>query len=177
MRRNSDFKSELPSVEIVVLPEGAGRAEFNAALNTSLADVVVLCGPSGGIIGRALPLLAEIFLDPSVIVAYSDEEIVDSRGRHLHSIYKPDWSPERFRSQFYIGGLLAVRRSEALRAVLDSAIDDSKSRINHANSLVKGDGGRAGNRDHYNSERGRYDETGHRGHNRRRRNLAGCGWQ
>ena len=135
MRKNSDFKSELPSVEIVVLPEGAGRAELNAALNTSLADVVVLCGPSGGINGRALPLLAEIFLDPSVIVAYSDEEIVDSRGRHLHSIYKPEWSPERFRSHFYIGGLLAVRRSEALRSVLDSAIDDSLPTL-HGLSLL-----------------------------------------
>jgi hypothetical protein len=125
MHKNSDFNSELPIVEIVVLPEEVGRAQLNAALNTSLADVVVLSGHRGGINGRALPLLAEIFLDPSVIVAYSDEEIVDSRGRHLHSIYKPDWSPERFRSQFYIGGLLAVRRSEALRSVLDSAIDDS----------------------------------------------------
>jgi hypothetical protein len=104
---------------------GAGRAELNAALNTSLADVVVLSDPRGGVNGRALPLLAEIFLDPSVIVAYSDEEIVDNRGRHLRPIYKPDWSPERFRSHFYIGGLLAVRRSDALRSVLDSAIDDS----------------------------------------------------
>jgi hypothetical protein len=125
MQKKSDSKRKLPSVEIVVLPEGAGRAELNAALNASLADVVVLTGPRGGVNGRALPLLAEIFLDPSVIVAYSDEEIVDKRGRHLRPIYKPDWSPERFRSHFYIGGLLAVRRSDALRSVLDSAIDDS----------------------------------------------------
>jgi hypothetical protein len=125
MQKKSDSKRKLPSVEIVVLPEGAGRAELNAALNASLADVVVLTGPRGGVNGRALPLLAEIFLDPSVIVAYSDEERVDKRGRHLRPIYKPDWSPERFRSHFYIGGLLAVRRSDALRSVLDSAIDDS----------------------------------------------------
>ena len=45
MHKNSDPKSELPSVEIVLLPEGAGRAELNAALNTSLADVVVLSDP------------------------------------------------------------------------------------------------------------------------------------
>ena len=130
MHKNSDPKSELPSVEIVLLPEGAGRAELNAALNTSLADVVVLSDPRGGVNRRALPLLAEIFLDPSVIVAYSDEEIVDNRGRHLRPIYKPDWSPERFRSHFYIGGLLAVRRSDALRSVLDSAIDDSIPTVN-----------------------------------------------
>ena len=135
MHKNSDPKSELPSVEIVLLPEGAGRAELNAALNTSLADVVVLSDPRGGVNGRALPLFAEIFLDPSVIVAYSDEEIVDNRGRHLRPIYKPDWSPERFRSHFYIGGLLAVRRSDALRSVLDSAIDDSIPAVN-GNSLL-----------------------------------------
>ena len=125
MPKNTNPKNELPGVEIVVLPEGFGRAELNAALNTSLADVVVLSDPCGGVNGRALPLLAEIFLDPNVVVTYSDEEIVDGRGRHLRSIYKPDWSPERFRSHFYVGGLLAVRRSDALQSVLNSAIDDS----------------------------------------------------
>jgi hypothetical protein len=129
MQKNSDPKSELPSVEIVLLPKGAGRAELNAALSTSHADVAVLSDPRCGVNERALPQLAEIFLDPSVIVAYSDEEIVDNRGRHLRPIYKPDWSPERFRSQFYIGGLLAVRRPEALRSVLDSAIDDSVPKV------------------------------------------------
>jgi len=124
-KKTSDSKEPEISIDIVVLPDNPGRAELNAALNTSLADVVVLSGPRGGVNARALPLLAEVFEDSNVMVAYSDEEFVDSRGRHIRSDYKPDWSPERFRSQFYVGNLLAVRRSDALRAVLDSAVDDS----------------------------------------------------
>ena len=125
MPKNTCANEPEISLDIVTLADDAGRAELNAALNTSLADVVVLSGLRGGVNARALPLLAEIFEDPSVMVAYSDEEIVDSRGRHIRSRYKPDWSPERFRSQFYVGNLLAVRRSDALSAVLDSAVDDS----------------------------------------------------
>ncbi len=126
MKKNTTDSTEPEiSIDIVELQDNAGRAELNAALNTSLAEVVVLSGLHGGVNARALPLLAEIFEDPSVMVAYSDEEFVDSRGRHIRSSCKPDWSPERFRSQFYVGNLLAVRRSDALRAVLDSAVDDS----------------------------------------------------
>ena len=113
------------NVDILSLPDDAGRAELNAALNSSLADIVVLSSSRGGVNERAIPLLIEAFTDPKVVVAYSDEEIVDQRGRHLFPVYKPDWSPERFRSQFYVGNLLAVRRTDALAAVLDSAIDDS----------------------------------------------------
>jgi len=113
------------TVEIVVLDDQADHPAINAALNSSLADVVVLSSPRGGCNQRALSLLGTVFGDPEMTVAYSDESVFDTRGRHLHSIYRPDWSPERFRSQFYIGDLLAVRRSEALNAVLDSAVDDS----------------------------------------------------
>jgi hypothetical protein len=126
MKSNIDSeKDDEISVDIVILDENGGRPALNAALNTSLADVVVFSGPEGGVNVRALPILATAFSDPEVMVAYSDESVVDSRGRHLRSIYKPDWSPERLRSHFYLGNILAVRRSPALQAVLDSAIDDS----------------------------------------------------
>ena len=113
------------TVEIVILDRHADRSALNAALNSSLADVVVLSGPEGGTNHRALSMLGTAFSDPEVAVAYSDESVSDKRRRHLRSIYKPDWSPERFRSQFYIGNLLAVRRTTALAAVLNSALDDS----------------------------------------------------
>ncbi|CAB4345861.1 MAG: glycosyltransferase [Actinobacteria bacterium] len=113
------------TVEIVILDRHADRSALNAALNSSLADVVVLSGPEGSTNHRALSMLGTAFSDPEVAVAYSDESVSDKRGRHLRSIYKPDWSPERFRSQFYIGNLLAVRRTTALAAVLNSALDDS----------------------------------------------------
>ena len=126
MNSNIDSEDvENVSVDIVVLDENGGRPALNAALNTSLADVVVVSGLSGGVNPRVLPLLATAFSDPEVMVAYTDESVVDRRGRHLRAIYKPEWSPERLRSHFYLGNILAVRRSPALQAVLDSALDDS----------------------------------------------------
>lgn len=118
-------KEKKATVDIVILDSHADRSALNAALNSSLADVVAISGPEGGINHRALSMLGSAFSDPEVTVAYSDESVSDKRGRHLRSVYKPDWSPERFRSQFYVGNLLAVRRTKALAAVLDSALDDS----------------------------------------------------
>jgi hypothetical protein len=117
MKSNIDSeKDDEISVDIVILDENGGRPALNAALNTSLADVVVFSGPEGGVNVRALPILATAFSDPEVMVAYSDESVVDSRGRHLRSIYKPDWSPERLRSHFYLGNILAVRRYSTLQS-------------------------------------------------------------
>jgi O-antigen biosynthesis protein len=42
---------------------------------------------------------------------YTDENTVDRYGIHDRAFYKPDWSPERLRSHFYIGGLFVARRS------------------------------------------------------------------
>jgi len=118
-------KDELATVDIVVLDDNAGQSDLDAALNSSLADVVVLSGPRGGTNERAAALIAVAFRDPDVMVAYSDESVYDKRGRYLSSDYKPGWSPERFRSHFYVGDVLAVRRANALTAVLDSSLDDS----------------------------------------------------
>ena len=128
-------KEKKATVEIVVLDDHADRSALNAALNSSLADVVVLSDHQGGTNDElSQAFLGAAFSDPEVVVAYSDESISDNRGRHLRSHFKPDWSPERFRSQFYIGKLLAVRRTKALAAVLDSALDESLATV-HGSAL------------------------------------------
>lgn len=113
------------TVDIVTIDDPGDPAGMHGALISSLADVVVLSDASRGVDPRAIERLADVFADPDVAVAYSDESIVDRRGRHLRASYKPDWSPERFRTQFYIGDVLAVRRTEALAALLDIVTDDS----------------------------------------------------
>lgn len=104
----------MTTVDVVVLDDAAGADRLRRALGASMADVVVLTDGRGRVDDRAAARLAEAFADPSVAVAYSDEAVTDRRGRHLAASYKPDWSPERLRSQWYLGDLLAIRRSAAL---------------------------------------------------------------
>ena len=116
------------SVDVVTVDDQVDPTGLHHALTSSLSEVVILAGEDVRPDDRAFALLIDVFSDPDVVAAYSDESVVDRRGRHLWSSYKPDWSPERFRSQYYIGDLLAVRRSSALSAVLDIATDDSYPR-------------------------------------------------
>ena len=46
-----------------------------------------------------------------VDVAYSDHDVIDAAGFYVDPVYKPDFSPERLRSQNYVTRLLVARRS------------------------------------------------------------------
>ncbi len=46
-----------------------------------------------------------------VDVIYSDEDKLDLEGRRVDPFHKPGWSPERLRTQMYIGHLALYRRS------------------------------------------------------------------
>jgi len=46
-----------------------------------------------------------------VDVVYTDEDKLDPNGRRVDPFHKPGWSPERLRTQMYIGHLSVYRRS------------------------------------------------------------------
>ncbi len=43
-------------------------------------------------------------------IIYSDMDIVDVHGNHRDPLYKPDWSPDLFLSQMYIGHLVGFKK-------------------------------------------------------------------
>jgi O-antigen biosynthesis protein len=49
--------------------------------------------------------------EPEADYAYTDEDKIDAKGRLSGPFYKPDWSPERFRTQMYTCHLSVLRRS------------------------------------------------------------------
>ena len=51
---------------------------------------------------------------PDTDFLYSDEDHLDARGRTFDPVFKPDWSPERFRSQMYTNHFAVVRRGLAI---------------------------------------------------------------
>lgn len=57
-------------------------------------------------------LLSYFVEHPQVLLAYGDEDMAASEdGERSNPWFKPDWSPETFRSCFYFGSMFAVRRS------------------------------------------------------------------
>ena len=52
-----------------------------------------------------------ILATPEADYVYTDEDKIDARGRHLGAFLKPDWSPERMRTQMYTCHLSVLRRS------------------------------------------------------------------
>src|SRR5918997_1148708 len=48
---------------------------------------------------------------PEADYAYTDEDKIDEHGRRTGPFYKPDWSPERLRTQMYTCHLSVLRRS------------------------------------------------------------------
>ena len=48
---------------------------------------------------------------PEADYVYTDEDKIDRRGHHSGPFFKPDWSPERMRTQMYSCHLSVLRRS------------------------------------------------------------------
>lgn len=107
----------MATIDVLITEDTATAEDLERALQSKTADVVILADPRCIIDRNARALLNAAFEDETVVAAYSDESVTDSRGRHLWSSFKPDWSPERLRGQWYIGDLLAVRRVDAMAAL------------------------------------------------------------
>lgn len=45
------------------------------------------------------------------ILLYGDEDIKDKSGERSNPLYRPDWSPDTFLSRYYLGSVVAVRRT------------------------------------------------------------------
>lgn len=86
---------------------------FDAVLSNCNADVILITLYEGTISEIAYPLIWKYFnQNENLILIYGDEDIGTEKGRTT-PWFKPDWSPDRFLSCFYLGGLVAVRK-EAL---------------------------------------------------------------
>jgi GT2 family glycosyltransferase len=48
---------------------------------------------------------------PEADYVYTDEDKIDDAGHHSHPFFKPDWSPERLRTQMYTCHFSVLRRS------------------------------------------------------------------
>lgn len=98
----------------------AKRGHISQATNSALAlassEYVVFIDHDDLIAPDALLAFAEVLsMHPDAVLIYSDEDKLDADGRRCEPHFKPDWNPDLFRSQNYIGHLCAIRRDAVQR--------------------------------------------------------------
>jgi glycosyltransferase involved in cell wall biosynthesis len=84
----------------------------NDALNLARGEFVALLDHDDELHPQALEKIAECLHSAADIdYLYTDEDKIDQAGHHYDAFLKPDWSPERLRSQNYCCHLSVLRRS------------------------------------------------------------------
>jgi GT2 family glycosyltransferase len=87
-------------------------AASNDALEMARGEFVALLDHDDELHRNALDFVDEaIRANPDADYVYTDEDKIDERGRHSGPFFKPDWSPERMRTQMYTCHLSVLRRS------------------------------------------------------------------
>jgi O-antigen biosynthesis protein len=87
-------------------------AASNDGLEMAKGEFVALLDHDDELHPDALALVDEaIAATPEADYVYTDEDKIDRAGRHAGPFFKPDWSPERMRTQMYTCHLSVLRRS------------------------------------------------------------------
>jgi GT2 family glycosyltransferase len=87
-------------------------AASNDALAMAEGEFVALLDHDDELHPKALALVDEALrAHPEADYAYTDEDKIDRHGHHSGPVFKPDWSPERMRTQMYSCHLSVLRRS------------------------------------------------------------------
>jgi GT2 family glycosyltransferase len=87
-------------------------AASNDALALAEGEFVALLDHDDTLHPDALAISHEaLAADPEADYLYTDEDKIDEAGHHDTPFFKPDWSPERMRTQMYTCHLSVLRRS------------------------------------------------------------------
>jgi O-antigen biosynthesis protein len=102
-----------PRVRVERRPANGGIvAASNDALRMARGEFLALLDHDDELHPDALALVDEaIAASPQADYVYTDEDKIDLAGHHSGPFFKPDWSPERMRTQMYTCHLSVLRRS------------------------------------------------------------------
>lgn len=101
-----------PRIRVLERAENGGIvAASNDALAMAAGEFVALLDHDDALHPDALALVDEaLAAEPEADYLYTDEDKIDRAGRHQAPFFKPDWSPERMRTQMYTCHLSVLRR-------------------------------------------------------------------
>lgn len=98
-------------IKITFLEKNGGiSVASNAAAKLATGDYIVLMDNDDEITYDALYEFLRVAKEKNADVIYSDQNIIDVNGVGREPLHKPDWSPELFLSQMYLGHLVGFRR-------------------------------------------------------------------
>jgi glycosyltransferase involved in cell wall biosynthesis len=102
-----------PRIVVVERPANGGIvAASNDGLDRARGEWIVLFDHDDLLVFDALAKVeSALRADEEIDYLYTDEDKIDEHGRLSQAFYKPDWSPERLRSQNYCCHISALRRS------------------------------------------------------------------
>jgi len=87
----------------------------NTVFGMKNVDYIILSVYNGRATENAYQMICRQFQNKNVVLVYGDEDVWEGNSNLRKNPWlKPDWSPDRFLSEFYLGGLVAVRY-EALK--------------------------------------------------------------
>jgi GT2 family glycosyltransferase len=113
VREILDAAAADPRVRVHYREENGGIvAASNDALRLAEGEFVALLDHDDALHPDALALVHEaIAATPEADYIYTDEDKIDEAGHHEAPFFKPDWSPERMRTQMYTCHLSVLRRA------------------------------------------------------------------
>lgn len=102
-----------PRIRVAYRAENGGIvAASNDALALATGEFVALVDNDDELHLDALHRVDEaLTATPEADYVYTDEDKIDEAGHRAHAFLKPDWSPERLRTQMYTCHLSVLRRS------------------------------------------------------------------
>jgi GT2 family glycosyltransferase/SAM-dependent methyltransferase len=102
-----------PRIRVVTLPENRGiSSATNAALQLCTGDYAAFLDHDDELAAFALfEVVRAINGDPAIDLYYSDEDKLDEHGRRYDAFFKPDWSPDLFRSCNYLCHFVVLKRT------------------------------------------------------------------
>lgn len=102
-----------PRIRVARRQENGGIvAASNDALDMARGEFLAMLDHDDELHPDALAHVHEALLaEPEADYVYTDEDKINRAGRHSGPFFKPDWSPERMRTQMYSCHLSVFRRS------------------------------------------------------------------
>jgi GT2 family glycosyltransferase len=109
----AELAASEPRIRVATRPANGGIvAASRDAVAMARGEFLALLDHDDELHPDALRLVDEALrATPDADYAYTDEDKIDERGRRSAPVYKPDWSPERFRTQMYTCHLSVLRAS------------------------------------------------------------------
>lgn len=103
---------ESDKIKVAYLEKNQGiSGASNAAAALATGDYIVLMDNDDAITYDALYEFLRKIKETDADIVYSDQNIIDEFDNGREPLYKPDWSPDLFLSQMYIGHLLGFKKS------------------------------------------------------------------